>query len=490
MRKFFFILTAILILGLFFRTYMLVERFGFGHDADLYSWIVKDILINHHFRLIGQLTSTEGIFIGPLFYYLLIPFFLLFKMNPIGSAYFPPIIAILTMLSYYFIFSKLFNKTAGIFAALIQAVSWSAIGFDRWMVPTIPTKLWAVWYLYCLILLSRGKFWSLPILGLLTGLIWHIHLALLPSLLAVPVAFVVSKKLPNIKQTLTSLVFFIIPSVPLFLFEIRHNFIQATSLINTFHNNNKAGGVGFQKLQAVLGQISQNTASFLISPSSIPKQYEILLTLALILSAFWLIKVRLIKFKEVIVLLSWISGVVIYFTLSSIITSEYYFTNLEIVFMLIVSLLLFAVFKLSKPGRYFVFLILGFLVIRNLYLYITYQPYHIGYVEKKAITEYILQDSKSKNYPCVGINYITMPGENVGFRYLFYINKLKLAKPSFKVPVYSIVFPFEWSKNEITKVFGHMGVINPDKIPTLSEIQQSCSGADTNLTDPVFGYVD
>lgn len=469
---------------------MLIERFGFGHDADLYSWIVKDILVDHHFRLIGQLTSTEGIFIGPLFYYLLIPFFLLFRMDPIGTAFFPPIIAVLTILSYYFVFSKLFNKAAGLIAALIHAISWPTIGFDRWMVPTIPTKLWAIWYLYSLILISRGNFSTLPILGLLVGLIWHIHLALLPSLLAIPVALIVSKKLPNPKQILLFLICFIIPSLPLFLFEIRHNFIQLTSLINTFLSNDKTGGVGFAKLQSVFGQISQNTASFLISPLSLSKEYQIVLTIILILSAFWLAKIKIIKFKEAIVLLSWIIGVVLYFTFSSIITSEYYFTNLEIVFMLIISLLLFAVFKSSKFGKYFIILALGFFVLRNLYLYITYQPYHIGYAEKEAITKYIIQDAKSKNWPCVGINYITMPGENVGFRYLFYIHNLKTAKPSFKVPVYSIVFPFEWSKDEITKEFGHMGVINPDTIPTDSEIQQSCSGSNFNLTEPMFGYVD
>ena len=68
------LLFLVLILGLLTRSYQLRERFGYTHDNDLAGWIVKDIVVDRHLRLIGQLTSSPGIFIGPLFYYLQIPF--------------------------------------------------------------------------------------------------------------------------------------------------------------------------------------------------------------------------------------------------------------------------------------------------------------------------------------------------------------------------------------------------------------------------------
>ncbi|MDP2632825.1 MAG: hypothetical protein Q8P25_03835 [Candidatus Curtissbacteria bacterium] len=75
----------VILLPLFFRTYDIVNRFEFAHDGDLYSWIIKDIVVDKHLRLIGQLTTAPGIFIGPAFYYMLIPFFLLTKMDPLGA---------------------------------------------------------------------------------------------------------------------------------------------------------------------------------------------------------------------------------------------------------------------------------------------------------------------------------------------------------------------------------------------------------------------
>src|SRR3989344_8893911 len=103
MRRSHLLLVGLLLIGLFFRSYKIVERFEFAHDGDLYSWIVKDIVVNHHIRLIGQLTSAPGIFIGPAFYYLLVPFFILTKMDPIGTIYFALLVGLITIISYYFV---------------------------------------------------------------------------------------------------------------------------------------------------------------------------------------------------------------------------------------------------------------------------------------------------------------------------------------------------------------------------------------------------
>ena len=72
------IFVVIFVIGLFFRIYRLADNFGFGHEQDLQAWIVKDIALDHHPRLIGQETSITGLFIGPLYYYILALFFALF----------------------------------------------------------------------------------------------------------------------------------------------------------------------------------------------------------------------------------------------------------------------------------------------------------------------------------------------------------------------------------------------------------------------------
>ena len=57
-------------------------------------------------------------------------------------------------------------------------------------------------------------------------------------------------------------------------------------------------------------------------------------------------------------------------------------------------------------------------------------------------------------------------------------------------PVYSIVIPDEYAKGEVEKKFGHIGVITPKNISSKEAIDYACSGLNTNLTDPMFGYVE
>src|SRR3989304_4817982 len=103
------ILMAIFLLGIFLRFYQIKERFIFNHDHDLTFWIVKDVLLNKHLRLIGQETSTQGIFIG-----------------------------LFGIFSSYWVFSKSFDKKTGLIASFLYALSFTSAANDREAVPTMP----------------------------------------------------------------------------------------------------------------------------------------------------------------------------------------------------------------------------------------------------------------------------------------------------------------------------------------------------------------
>lgn len=488
MKRHHLILALILLIALFFRTYKIVERFDFAHDGDLYSWIVKDIVVNHHFRLIGQLTSAPGVFIGPLFYYLLIPFFLTFNMDPIGVSLLGIFVGIVTIFSYYFILSKLFNKTVGLIAAFLHAVLLSNIGFDRWIVPTLPIKLWSIWYFYVLIMISRGNFSVFPILGILVGLIWHVHIALIPVLLAIPVSLFISRKIPSIKILLFSTFAFLITSLPLILFESRHHLSQTISIIQNLIIP-QSGENGFPKLMKVLEMIAKNNSALLFSPQSIPENLKLPFLILLLASTFLLINRRLLRLKEVLIILTWVIAVVLFFSISHTQISEYYFANIDVLLLIIVSLLIYLVIKFFKPGLNIVIIILALILIKNLVFFIQDKPYHIGYSDRKAVVTFIAEDAKNHNYPCIGITYISKFGDNFGFRYFFYLSKLHLIHPSLDVPVYNIVVPEELS-GEVKQKFGHIGLILPTSVPSKETIEKSCQTPDTNLTDSVFGYVE
>ena len=481
-------LLLIILIGLFFRTYDLVNRLEFAHDGDLQAWIVKDIIVNKHIRLIGQLTSADGIFIGPFYYYLLIPFYLLTNMDPIGATIPIIIISILTIVSYYFVFAKLFKKEIGLIIAFFQAILIPHVLTDRSVVPTVTTPLWSIWYFYSIILLSRGKFQALPLLAILIALIWHVHIALLPSLLAIPVAFLVSKKFPNLKLIIISIISFLLVSIPFILFELKHHFSQSHSLITNFTTNH-GGGHGVAKFGLVLTMISQNLSSLIFYHYPLPIN-NIYLFLLLFISGLFLVKKSLLRSAELISLYAWIFGVIIFFSISSSPISEYYFANTEVIFLGFVSFLIYILWKLSKFSHLFVLISLSIVLLRSLFTFLPDKNYHIGYNERRATANYIFNDSRQKNYPCIAVSYITSPGENVGFRYFFYLKGLHVNQSGSNSPDYTIVLPEELATSSATAKFGHIGIIPPQKVGTKSEIDYSCSGQNANLTDPMFGYTE
>lgn len=488
-RPHLFIFVLVLLLGLFFRAYKVIEWFEFAHDGDLYSWIVKDIVVDKHIRLIGQMTTAHGIFIGPLFYYLLIPFFFLTKMDPVGAIIPITIIGVLTVASYYFVFSRLFSKQIGLVASFLYAVLLSPVLFDRRVVPSTPTNLWLVWYFYTVINILRGNHSVLPLLGLLAGLIWHIHIALLPTLAVIPFAMILSRKFPNPKQITISLVAFLIPFLPFLLFEVRHNFSQTSAFVKGF-TVNQGGDTGFDKLNLVIIKIASNINRLFFYPQDLKFVNHTLFGVFVLLLGVALVKTRLLRLTELLVFYFWTGIIIVFYTLSSSPISEYYFANIEIIFLALVSTILYFVYKSSPLGKYLVIILLAFVFFKNISFLLTTQVYKKGYNERRAVALYIKEDSYNKGLPCVSVSYITTPGENVGFRYFFWLNNLHITQIREDSATYSIVIPRELAWGADEKDFGQIKLIPPEKIPNSKDIAKSCSGQNTNLTDPMFGFTN
>jgi len=170
--------------------------------------------------------------------------------------------------------------------------------------------------------------------------------------------------------------------------------------------------------------ISKNINTLFLSPQSLPEGLRFFFAYSLFLTTLILpLWKRLLSKKEVAALLTWFFGVVGFFTLSSTLISEYYFSNLQTIFLTLVSLTLYFIYK-SRVGKILVLVLLAIILFKNLSFYTTLDFYHKGYLEKKDIVKFIALDMKEKKFPCIGVSYITHPGENVGFRYLLYLENI------------------------------------------------------------------
>ena len=477
-------------LAFFLRVYKAQELFNYAHDNDLASWIIKDIVVNHHLRLIGQQTSVTGVFIGSLFYYLQIPFYLIGKMDPFPVVFLTIILGTFSVFSFYFVFSKIFGKKAGLIGALIYAVSQLIVFSDREVVPTMPVMLWTVWYLYDLYLIYKGKQKTGFILfGVLTALVWHLNLALyLISPLAI-LAWILSRKRLQWKYFFLGMGLLVVLNSPLIIFETRHNFQQTKAIVASLTTNNNLipqTSTGWVKMDRVMQLVEKNTSYIFFPSMSVPVRLAIYLLVGIL---FLLLVTRKISKSMALMMVLWQLLYIGFFTVNSLNLSEYYLSGMNVIWISIVSIA-FGVLTEKKFLKAVVIIIIGTYSIWNVYLIVNSNGDQMGYVQRKAIVEYIKEDAQTHNYPCISISYITNPGYELGYRYFFYLDNMHVNQPKSGSPVYTIVFPLSLV-DKFDKRFGVLGLILPDyKKYNQKDINKSCQGENANLTDPMFGYTE
>ncbi|EKD94560.1 MAG: hypothetical protein ACD_26C00034G0095 [uncultured bacterium] len=482
------ILVAILILSFFLRVYNFKSYYVFSHDQDLASWIVKDIVVNGHLRLIGQETSSQGVFIGALFYYLQIPFYMLLAWNPLPSVFLSIILGVFATYSVYFVFSKIANSKIGLIGSFIYAISALIVFTDREVAPTMPVMLWTVWYLYSLFLIYKNKQLKGFILwAFLIGLVWHLNLALiiLSPLVLVPLFYIRNKI--NLKFLMIGLIVLMVTNLPFIVFEYRHNFSQTKAIylsLTTEKDYIQYTSIGFAKLDRVMQLVNKNTMSIFSKNIFIKPGILSMLLFGLLI---YLIKIKKINIFLGITSILWLGLYITFFSTNSLNVSEYYFNGMNIIWIFIASFSL-SELQNNKLGKVAMYLLLVLFTLSNLNYIFRYNTDRKGYVEKMELIRHIKEDSIKHGYPCVSVSYITNPGYNMGYRYLFWLEKMHVNNPISLSPVYTIVFPHSLV-NSIDKSFGSLGLIYPDyKRYNKKGIDESCKGENSNLTDPMFGF--
>ncbi len=480
------ICVVILLIGMFLRVYDYKERFYYGHDNDLASWIVKDVVVNHHHRLIGQLTSSPGIFIGSFFYYALIPFYLLGHMDPVYSVGFSWLMSLLSILSIFYVTAKIHGKKTAIFATLIYALSSSIVSTDREVVPTTAVHIWSIWFYYAISNWFNKKTNSIYIFAILFALVWHIHLILGLLSIIVIIGYLPQIKHIEIKKIILAATIFFILGSPLFSFEYRHNFSQTRALFGSFGQHARVERTVSEKFIHVGEYVAKNINNIVWEkPESINKFFIPLILAICILISFLKQKVSSTSMLPAAI---WIGLITTFFALHPINLSEYYLNSLNIIWIVWIGIIFASIWSNNKIAKFTVLSALSLFAYHNINRYLFMNVNKSGYVEKTAIISAIARDAQNHGYPCVSISYITDPGNNLGYRYLIWYKGLKTAPITNKVPVYSIVYPHVLV-GKIDESFGAIGLIYPEYEKfSMARIIENCQGPDQNTTESMFGF--
>ena len=231
-NRFLLILFLLLAVTAFLRFYQLDTRSPFGWDQVDNAWAVKNIIIDHRFPLVGmQAKLNSGIYIGPLYYYLLAVFYYFTNLDPVASGLFAGISSLVNALIIYWVLKNIFNKKVAFTGLLLNAVSLSIINFDRsqWPVNFIPTVSLILFYALYKVLSGNWKY--LLMVGLGLGLAFNIHFTAIfyPIIILVCLPFIpINKK--TVKYGIIAFLIFIFFLLPNIINEIQQSAAASKSM--------------------------------------------------------------------------------------------------------------------------------------------------------------------------------------------------------------------------------------------------------------------
>jgi len=411
----FLIILGILFLASFLRLYRIADYMTFLGDEGRDALVVKRIIVDHKLTLLGPTASVGGFFLGPLYYYLMVPFLWIFRLNPVGPAVMVALFGILTVWLVYRVGKEFFNSSVGLLSAGLYAISPLVISYSRssWNPNLMPlASLSIIWVAFRAV--KKKEWWRFLILGFLFGLAIQLHY--LATFLMAVVAIYLLKLLPQnfyLKAFLLAFLGFIIGWSPFILFEIRHNFPNFKTLYKFILFGEETGFIA-NKFLSIISDVTFRLFSRLVTNNQKPLAvFLIFFTLGFFIY-FWLTEK---KKREVYSLLGiWLVVGVLLFGFYQKGIYDYYFGFMFPLPFLLTGLAIERMMKINK---------IFFYISISLYLYISIlnlkgipfrYPPNRQLEQTKQIARLILEKSEGKPF-----NFALITNQNSDHAYRYFL---------------------------------------------------------------------
>ena len=234
---------VIILLGAYLRLYRISEYMTFLGDEGRDMLVVKRMIVDHKFTLLGPTASVGGFFLGPIYYYFMLPFVWAWDLSPVGAAVMVALFGIVTIYLVYRLGRDMFDPWVGIAASALYSVSPLVIAYSRssWNPNVVP--FFATLLVYLLWLTTATKrpqlvFW----VGVVLGVGLQLHYLFLFLFVVTAVWYVLFGRINGwARYYIFGVVGFCIGYGPFLAFELRHGFPNTISIFNFLREGEGTG---------------------------------------------------------------------------------------------------------------------------------------------------------------------------------------------------------------------------------------------------------
>ncbi len=176
MKRYFLLIAALFLIHAFFMFYKLENWAIFGWDQVDNAWTAIRILVAHKYPLLGMVAKgNSGIYIGPLYYYLVAVFYFFTRLDPIASPILAGCTALFSFWVIYAVSRRLFDGKVAVIACFIYTFSSTIIEAERIQWPVNFVAPLALLIFYFLYKVMTGDMKYVIYLAIAAGLSFHIH---------------------------------------------------------------------------------------------------------------------------------------------------------------------------------------------------------------------------------------------------------------------------------------------------------------------------
>ncbi len=263
----------------FLRFYNFTQFMTFLDDQGRDALVAKRMLIDYNPTLLGPRTSVGNMYLGPLYYYFMVPFLAITYPSPVGPALAIATLGTVSVALMYLFGRKMIGKEAAFIASVLFAFAPTVVDLSRYSWQPNPAPFVSILMLYCCYLaVYKNKKWWIGVSAcftVLTQLHYVAMLSFFPALCIFIWQTIHDIKHRTFKLNITlstiiiSLLIFLLSFAPLVLFNVRHDGIVFKGFITYFsqwsHQSvftpiqrvvmlwNDVRGVGFRMIIEILG---------------------------------------------------------------------------------------------------------------------------------------------------------------------------------------------------------------------------------------------
>lgn len=431
----------IFLLGFFLRAQETIsQNFLFLVDQGRDMLAVKSIVYDFHPTLIGPYTSLQGVFQGPLWYYLLGIPTRITGGNPWGSIVLMLILSLLVMLVTFLFMKHFFGKQAAFITLFLLAISPEAIAAATYAWNPHPMWLLLTLFIMCFYNLTLGKKKYHLFVWPLISSMFHFEaaLAFFIGLTALMYILIFHFKTTKSKFFFYGLALSGIFFLPQILFELRHDFLMSRSVLHVLYGQNQGLMVRGEQAsywQIINGHLSTFFINFysVFRPEVVSQKIAHIFLFSLIFFVIFGKKLSFLQEKE----RHFLSQIGIFVSILFLLTCLYPFplrywflTGFQMFYIIPLGLLLSKLFRFKITTLFlliFVFANIFFSVqkIQTLYL----QPDYGGVAKikgKKDAIHYIYKDAGEKQF---GLLIFTPPVYTDAYDYLVWWKQRQTQSP-------------------------------------------------------------